>query len=234
MSFSVPRCSRPICGSQRSTISPSISTTRRSTPWAAGCCGPKFIVSVLISTSDMTLTLCLLVGLLVTGQHLVRAFPRAQEVETAELLRQPHRLVDDTLLQVVPAQLDEAGQRKILAQRMTLETVVGEDAAQVGMVGEPHAIEVVGLALEPAGRAEQGRGRRHRRGLVSRDLDADALVVLEAEQIVDDVEALLALGPIDAADVDELLEQAARIVAQESEERDDPVRRRLEHQLAQA
>src|ERR1041384_4402540 len=118
MSFSVPRCSRPICGSQRSTISPSISTTRRSTPWAAGCCGPKFIVSVLISTSDMTLTLCLLVGLLVARQHLLRAFPRAQEVEAAELLGELHGLVDDALLQVVPAHLDEAGQREVLAQRM--------------------------------------------------------------------------------------------------------------------
>src|SRR5919106_3616315 len=125
-----------MCGSQRSTISPSISTTRRSTPWAAGCCGPKFIVSVLISTSDMTLTLCLLVGLLVPGQHLGCAFPRAQEVETAELLGELHRLVDDALLQVVPTHLDEAGQRGILAQRVGPEAVVGGDTAQGRMVGE--------------------------------------------------------------------------------------------------
>ena len=91
------------------------------------------------------------------------------------------------------------------------------------MVGEPHAVEVVGLALEPAGRAEHRRGRRHRRRLVGRDLDADALVVLEAEQIVDDVEALLALGPVDAADIHQLLEQAARIVAQEGQQRDQLV-----------
>src|SRR4051812_15062997 len=50
--FSVPRCSRPICGSARSTTSPSISRMRRSTPCAAGCCGPKLIV--WLSTS-MTL-----------------------------------------------------------------------------------------------------------------------------------------------------------------------------------
>ena len=36
--------SRPICGSARCTTSPSISRIRRSTPCAAGCCGPKFSV----------------------------------------------------------------------------------------------------------------------------------------------------------------------------------------------
>src|SRR6476469_7558173 len=46
MSFSVPRWSKPICGSTRSTISPSSSSTSRSTPCAAGCCGPKLMVKL--------------------------------------------------------------------------------------------------------------------------------------------------------------------------------------------
>src|SRR5262245_6807906 len=46
MSFSVPRCNSPMCGSTRSTISPSSSSTRRSTPCAAGCCGPKLMVKL--------------------------------------------------------------------------------------------------------------------------------------------------------------------------------------------
>src|SRR5579862_731502 len=54
MSFSVPRCSRPICGSTRSTISPSSSSTKRSTPCAAGCCGPKLIVKLRRFVSDMS------------------------------------------------------------------------------------------------------------------------------------------------------------------------------------
>src|SRR6202043_3421476 len=33
-------------GSTRSTTSPSSSSTSRSTPWAAGCCGPKFRVKL--------------------------------------------------------------------------------------------------------------------------------------------------------------------------------------------
>src|SRR5262249_12726649 len=51
ISFSVPRCSRPICGSTRVTTSPSSSRTRRSTPWAAGCCGPKLMVNGRTSAS---------------------------------------------------------------------------------------------------------------------------------------------------------------------------------------
>src|SRR5262249_49301434 len=107
-----------MCGSQRSAISPSISTTRRSTPWAAGCCGPKFIVRVLISTSDMS-ALC---RLLVARQHVLCALPRTQKVEAAELLGELHWLVDDAPLHVVPAQLDEARQRGIPAHRMAPPT----------------------------------------------------------------------------------------------------------------
>src|ERR1700761_377107 len=51
MSFSVPRCRSPICGSTRSTTSPSSSSTRRSTPCAAGCCGPKLIVKLRVAPS---------------------------------------------------------------------------------------------------------------------------------------------------------------------------------------
>src|SRR5580698_3079036 len=104
MSFSVPRCSKPICGSTRSTTSPSSSSTRRNTPCAAGCCGPKLIVKVRLSS--------------------------AAPGEIAECLRQLHRLVDNALLLGIVADFDVAAQREILAERETLEAVIGEDAAQ--------------------------------------------------------------------------------------------------------
>ena len=66
------------------------------------------------------------------------------------------RLVDDALLLVGVAQLDIAGQREVLAQRIALEAIIGEDAAQVGVAGEEHAVHVEHFALEPA-------GDRHRR-----------------------------------------------------------------------
>src|SRR6185295_17846897 len=52
----VPRWSRPICGSTRSTTSPSSSSTSRSTPWAAGCCGPKLMVNLRSSPSRLPLS----------------------------------------------------------------------------------------------------------------------------------------------------------------------------------
>ena len=113
----------------------------------------------------------------VAGQHVVGAFPRRQEIEIAEFLRQPHRLVDDPLLLVVVADLDEAGEREVLAQRIALEAVVGEDAAQVGVAGEQDAVEVVGLALEPVGAGKDRRDRGHRRRLVGHHLHADAHVL---------------------------------------------------------
>ena len=64
-----------------------------------------------------------------------------------------HRLVDDALLLLVVAHLDIAGEREILAQRMPLEAVIGQDAAQIGMVGEIDAEQIPGLALAPAGGA---------------------------------------------------------------------------------
>src|SRR5215470_8921786 len=102
-----------MCGSTRSTTSPSSSSTRRNTPWAAGCCGPKLILNWRISVSGMALGTLLLVS----RQHVVHALPGALEVEVAELLGQLDGLVDDALLVVVVAHLDIAGEREALAQR---------------------------------------------------------------------------------------------------------------------
>src|SRR5262245_43133 len=45
-----------MCGSTRSTTSPSSSSTRRSTPWAAGCCGPKLMLNCRMSVSCIALS----------------------------------------------------------------------------------------------------------------------------------------------------------------------------------
>ena len=92
--------------------------------------------------------------LLVARQR--RALPGAQEIELAEFLVEPHGLVAHALLLVVVAHLDEAGHREVLAQRMAVEAVIGEDAAQVRMAVEQHAEEVVDLALVPVGAGKDG------------------------------------------------------------------------------
>src|ERR1700730_2190981 len=101
-----------------------------------------------------------LVRLLVTGQRIVRAFPGREKIEFPEFLVEADRLVEHPLLLVVVADLDETGERKVLAQRMAVEAVVGQEPPHVGMAGEDHAIEVVALALEPVGAGKHVDDRR--------------------------------------------------------------------------
>src|SRR5262249_57450635 len=88
---------------------------------------------------------------LIAGQDVVGALPGREKIEVAELLCEPDRLIDHALELVVITHLNEAGQREILAQRVALEAVVGEDPPQIGMACEYDAIEVIGLALIPIG-----------------------------------------------------------------------------------
>ena len=55
------------------------------------------------------------------------------------------------VLRLVVADLDIAGHREDLAQRISLEAIVGQQPAQVRMAREQHAVHVERLALEPVG-----------------------------------------------------------------------------------
>ena len=136
-----------------------------------------------------------------------------KEVEAPIFLHQLNRLVDHALQLVVVAELDEAGQRKVLAQRMTLKAVIGEDAAKIGVAGEQDAVEIEGLALEPVGAGEKTDQGSARVRLVGPDAHANAMIQPGAEQMVDDVEALFAVGIVGAANIDQAAEAAERIVA---------------------
>ncbi len=59
---------------------------------------------------------------------------------------------------------------------------------------------------------------------VGLDLHPHAHVMLGRQQMIDDVETPLAARPVDRGDVDDVPEQAARIVAQEAHDRDDVAR----------
>jgi hypothetical protein len=59
------------------------------------------------------------------------SLPTARIIEIAEILRQFHRLIDHALLFFVIAKLDITGQREIFTLRMSLKTVIRQDAAQV-------------------------------------------------------------------------------------------------------
>ncbi len=87
----------------------------------------------------------------VAGERVFGSLPGRKEIEIAELLRQSHRLVNHALPLVVVADLDETGERKVFSERVALEAIVGEDAAEVGVANEANAVEVVSLTLEPVG-----------------------------------------------------------------------------------
>lgn len=128
-------------------------------------------------------------------------------LEVAEGLGELEGLCDDTLLLLVVSDLGVAGEGEVLAERVTLEAVVGHDAAQVGVAGEEDAKKIVGFALVPVGAVKEGRDGRNGRRLVGVGLDADAGVVADRKQVVDDLEALLAGGIVggrDGADLGEL------------------------------
>src|SRR3546814_11034002 len=98
---------------------------------------------------------------------------------------------------------------------MALEAIVGEDAAQIGMVREEDAEHVPHLALQPDGGGEHLPDRIDRRVLVGRQLPADALVQLQGPQVVAHLEARGLVRPVDVGQLDELLTSAERGVGSE-------------------
>src|SRR3954465_13523044 len=81
-------------------------------------------------------------SLLIARQRIVGPFPRREKIEIAEFLIEPDRLTGHALLLVGVAHLDKTGERKILGQRMAVESIVGQEPPHVGMAGEDHAVEI--------------------------------------------------------------------------------------------
>src|SRR5690606_25052904 len=158
-----------------------------------------------------------LLRLFIPRQHVFRPLPWREEIEGTELLPEVDGLVDDAFGFVVVTDLDETGEREILAQRMALEAGVGEDATQVRVSGEEHAVKIVDLALVPVVRREHVDHRRNGRLLVRRDLHADALVLTRRQQMVHHLEPLLARGIIGTRDVDEGEELTLSVALQEGQ-----------------
>ena len=114
---------------------------------------------------------------------------------------------------------------------MPLETVIGEDAAQVRVAGEQDAVHVVGFALEPVGAREDRTGRGDGFPFGNGRLDADALVLARRQKVVHHVEARGTPRPVHTAAVDIGDELALRVVTQEGEKLKEPRRRDVDRQL---
>src|ERR1044071_6787481 len=195
-SFSVARCSRPMCGSAFWITSPSISNTRRSTPCAAGCWGPKFSVKLRISATGGASSLF--------GQRigsadgnvlelLLVAVVFADDTRHQRARLDAHRLVHHTALGRVVLHLDVADQREVATERMADETVVGQQAAQIGVTLEQDAEQIERLTLVPVGRGPDRVHRIDQRRLTRRGetAQAQAPVVSHRQQLIDHGESPL-------------------------------------------
>src|SRR5574343_794835 len=173
-SFSVARCSRPMCGSARWTSSPSNSSTRRSTPCAAGCCGLKFRVKLRISA------MCRIP---------VGVFAHDARGVLARL--DGDRLIDHSGLIGVVTHFNVTGNREILAERVADEAIVGQYATQVVVSDEGNTVKIEGLTLEPVStRPHTSNGVDRGKTLVlSEDANSQAPVLRNREEMHDDGKA---------------------------------------------
>lgn len=141
--------------------------------------------------------------------------------EVPECLSHLKRLNDDPLLLLVVADLGVTGHGEVLAQWVAIETIVGHDAAQVGVANEEDTEQIVDFAFVPVGAVVQVAERWDGGGLVSVGLDPQARVVSDGEHVVDNLEALVLGGVVDGGDVGDLGVLGGRVVLEEVEDRED-------------
>ena len=114
---------------------------------------------------------------------------------------------------------------------MALETVVGQQAPQVGMIGEQDAIHIENLALRPVGRGMNGYDGIDQFVLGHAELHADALVLGHGQKMVNHVETLLAVGIVHGGDIDQRGELARRVGFEKLDKIDDMGRSHIDLQF---
>ena len=99
------------------------------------------------------------------------------------------------------------------------------------MPSEEHAKQIINLTLEPDSAIIQASNARNRRCLIRVRLDPYSRVVAHTEQVVDNLEAVLAGGEIDGRDIRDLLVLGCGVIAEESEDGDDARRGDVDDQF---
>src|SRR5581483_8344832 len=174
-------------------------------PWEAGCDGPIWI-SITSSVESPTS------GFLLQRAGNAMGFSvRGRGEPPPPSARGPQRIQDRVGFghhRLAPVD------GIVFAQRMTLEGIVEQDAAEVGMALEADAEHVVTLALEPVGRLPQSGDAIHPQvGLARADLDAQGAAASQRAQMIYDLEAGCALHPVDRGQIGEKVEAEVRLVA---------------------
>jgi hypothetical protein len=89
------------------------------------------------------------------------------------------------------------------------------------MTRKKHTVKVVSFPLVPVGGGKNINDARHRVLLAGFDFHPDPLVLVRAQEMVDDVEALLALWIVDTTNINEADETAFGVVAEIGQNLDD-------------
>src|SRR5512139_1040910 len=116
------------------TSSPSRVTTRRSTPWVLGCCGPMLTTTSLKARPS-------------TSEPSPRAVASSMRRRASFTASSGSGVSNWSYMRVVLREV-----HVVFAQRVTDEVVLEQDATQVGVADEPDADHVPGLALVPVRR----------------------------------------------------------------------------------
>lgn len=104
---------------------------------------------------------------------------------------------------------------------MPIETVIRHDPPQIGVPDEENPKQVVHLPLIPIRPIVEPRDARDWRGFVSVCLDSDSRVVSDAEEVVDDLKALVLGGIVHCCDIRYHCVLGCGVVLEERHDRDD-------------
>ena len=156
---------------------------------------------------------------------------RSATLKVPECLRELKRLNDNPLLLLVVPNLSVTGKREVLSQRVSVEAVIRHDSPEVRMPSEEHTKQVIDLTLEPHGTVIQASNARDGRGFIRVRLNPYSRVVAYAEQVVDNLKAVLTGGEVDSRDVGDLLVLGGGVVAEESKNGDDSRRGDVDNQF---
>mmetsp|Transcript_5364 Transcript_5364/g.11777 ORF Transcript_5364/g.11777 Transcript_5364/m.11777 type:complete len:235 (-) Transcript_5364:497-1201(-) len=153
-----------------------------------------------------------------------QSIPWAGEVEVAELLGELQGLRHHTLLAVVIPNLGVSGQGEVLPQGVPSESVICQNATQIWVTGEEHAIHVPNFPLKPVGGVEQRDQGGNWGQLINWHLDADAVIPSWAQKMVYHLKASCTLRIVHCSDIQKALELSVDMVTKEVYQRDQLIR----------
>ena len=187
------------------TVSPSSSSSRRSTPWVEGCCGPMLMIivswrisPVRASTAGASGVLGVVGASAIGPQVVVRVSTGGMNAPWKRVFTPPSA--------------------SVFSSGWPLPALGQQQRPGVGMTVEHDAVEVVRLALVPVRRREQrGHARHVRVGCREADLHPQPVVLLDREQLVGHPEPRIGLGPVGRGEARAEPQREAGVIAQPRE-----------------